>query len=610
MISVKKKLVLGTALLSLGAGGIFAQSLESFVHSKYAGTDLPVQGQWGTLNCHDPKIFQDDDGTYYVYSTDASIGGRGRKGLQIRKSDDLVKWECLSDSAIQDYWDEDWMEWVGFDDEDDASSWAPTVVKLNGLYYMMHGIITDRVNKNYPTAEITLAIADNPEGPFYPAKTAAENSEKIAEVLKSLGVSYKTSSVIRYSMQEDFYEDFSSDDVNSDICYNTGLYNTQTGEDEDSRGWLMGFGCIDPEFVCDLATGKLVEYKVKDRSCYGLTYGSWKGGIAFMYVDKASLKPVNPKDGKVLDSSADSVRSAFGTAIGGGYGAAYEGAQLAYNSDTGWYYLFVSMGNLDHDYRVGVGRSREVTGPYLDAGGKSMLLDGLTSSYFHTIGSKIKGAFQMGKSGKPFRCQGGQSIIRDSEGKILFACHARTNFLPGWFFYLQVNEMFFNEEGWPVLNQNEYFPLSDEERTEDFSLENIAGSYDAVLTVRDNKSGAFSGYAYGSPVDANLADANPTVSKKIVIDAEGNISGAYSGKVVLGERDGRGRQYVSMKISDSKSGSDYGEFKGFVFDAYDWNELSGKKARKVSFSLLDSEKSGEYFFGNRSAAAKAKKSKK
>lgn len=610
MISIKKKLSLGSILFAFVSGTLFSQSLESFVHSKYSGTDLPVQGQWGSLNCHDPKIFQDDDGTYYVYSTDASIGGRGRKGLQIRKSDDLVNWECLSDSALQDYWDEDWMEWVGFDDEDDASTWAPTVVKLNGLYYMMHGIITDRVNKNYPTAEITLAIADNPEGPFYPAKSAAENSPKIAEVLKELGVNYKSSSVIRYSMQEDFYEDFSNDNANSDICYNTGLYNTQTGEDEDSVGWLMGFGCIDPEFVCDVASGKLMEYSIKGRACYAITYGSWKGGIALMYVDKASLKPVNPKDGKVIDGSADSFRGAFGTAIGGGYGAAYEGSQVIYNSETGYYYLFVSMGNLDHDYRVGVGRSKEITGPYLDAGGKSMLLDGLTSSYFHTIGSKIKGAFQLGKTGRAFRCQGGQSIIRDQEGRILFACHARTNFLPGWFFYLQVNEMFFNEEGWPLLNQNEYFPLSDDEKTGEFTLENIAGSYDVILTVRDNKSGPFTGFAYANPVDANLADANPTVSKKVVINADGSLSGAYSGKLELGGKDSDGRQCITMKISDAKSGGELGEFKGFVFDAYDWNEMSGKKARKISISLLDSEKSGEYLFGNRSAAAKAKKAKK
>ena len=606
----KKFLLASAAAFTFCAGQFFAEPLEAYVRSKYLGTDNPVQGQWGSLNCHDPKIFQDDDGTYYVYSTDASIGGRGRKGLQIRKSEDLVKWECLSDSALQDYWDEAWMEWVGFDDEDEASSWAPTVIKVNGLYYMMHGIITDRVSKNYPTAEITLAIADNAEGPFYPAKIAAENSDKIAAVLKKLGVEYKSSGVIRYSMQEDLYEDFSSDNENSNTCYNTGIYNTQTQEDGDSVGWLSGFGCIDPEFVSDVATGKLMEYKVKGRDCYGLTYGSWKGGIAFMYVDKASLKPVNPSDGKVIEYTADSVRGAFGTAIGGGYGAAYEGAQVIYNSNTGYYYLFVSMGNLDHDYRVGVGRSKEVTGPYLDAGGKAMLLDGLTSSYFHTIGSKIKGAFQFGKTGKPFRCQGGQSIMRDQEGKILFACHARTNFLPGWFFYLQVNQMFFNEEGWPLLDQNEYFPLEEGEKTSEFTMESVAGTYEIVLTVRDNKTGPFSGFAYGEPVDANLADANPTVSKKIVIDADGKISGAYSGKLELNGNDEEGRQYITVSLKDSKSSDLIGNFKGFVFDSYDWNEMTGKKARKLSISLLDSEKTGEYLFGNRSAPAKAKKGKK
>lgn len=604
MFTLKRGLAACSLLACVASGQFFAQSLESVVHSKYSGSFTEdVQGQWGTLNCHDPKIFQDDDGTFYVYSTDAAIGGKGRKGLQIRTSEDLVKWECLSDSALQDYWDEEWLEWVGFEDEDDASTWAPTVIKQHGLYYMMHGIITG----SYPNAAITLAIADNPEGPFYPAKDAAANNKKIAEVLKSLGVSYKSSYIVRYSYAEDFNEDFLSSNPNSTPSYNTGLYNTQTREEADSVGWLNGFGCIDPEFVMDVNTGKLMEYTVAGRKCFAVTYGSWKGGIAQIYVDQASMKPVNPADGKVIDFSADSVNGAFGVCIGGGYGAAYEGAQVIYNSKTGYYYLFVSMGNLDHDYRVGVGRSKNIEGPYLDASGKSMLLDGITSMQFHTIGSKIKGAMQFAK-GKSFRCQGGESILRAQDGRILMATHSRTNFLPGWFFYLQINEMFFNEEGWPVLNQNEYYPLED--AMENFTMEDIAGEYEVILTVREGKTGNFSGFGYGDPVDANLADANPTVSKKIVINESGNISGSYSGKIELLDKDDEGRQKVAVTLAGEKSGESLGVFKGFVMEAYDWNEGSGKKARKISITTLDSERSGEYFFGNKSGAGKAKKSKK
>lgn len=543
----------GTGLFLFFVCHLFSDSMWDYTHSKYSGGDIPVQGQWGALNCHDPKLFQDDDGTYYVYSTDASIGNRGRKGLQIRKSKDLLLWECLSDSALQDNWDQEWLEWVGFEDEDQASSWAPTLLKLNGLYYMLHGIITDRITKNYPTAAITLAIAESPEGPFYPAAVAAKKSKKIASVLKKLHVTYKSSVLVRYSMQD------------LDGCYNNGYFDVQTGEETDFISWLNGFGCIDPEFVTDIASGKLMEYEVDGKKCYAMTYGSWKGGIALLYLDINSLMPVS---------------DSFGRVIGGGYGAAYEGAQVIYNSNTGFYYLFVSMGNLEKDYRVGVGRCKNIEGPYFDPSGKSMLLDGITSSMYHKIGGKIKGAFTLGENGTAFRSPGGQSIMRDIDGKILFACHSRTDFLPHWYFYLQVNQMFFNEEGWPILDQNEYVPIDDKKKSE-ITFEKLCGSYDVILTERGEKE-----------------DARCAVSKIIDIDKNGVISGSYSGKIELKEPCENGDRYVCFTLYELGGHELIGKFRGIVFFSYDWSENDSENAVKLSFSTLDSEKTGEYFFGN------------
>ena len=68
-----------------------AKDVDDYVYHKYSGAQTSVQGTWGALNCHDPKLFQDADGTYYVYSTDAAIGDFGEKGLQIRTSKDLVR---------------------------------------------------------------------------------------------------------------------------------------------------------------------------------------------------------------------------------------------------------------------------------------------------------------------------------------------------------------------------------------------------------------------------------------------------------------------------------------------------------------------------------------
>lgn len=569
-----------------------AKDVDDYVYHKYSGAQTSVQGTWGTLNCHDPKLFQDADGTYYVYSTDAAIGDFGEKGLQIRTSKDLVHWTCLSDSALQGNWDEEWLEWTGFD-EDSASTWAPTVIRQNGLYYMLHGIITENIIKGRPSAAITLAIASSPKGPFYPAVSAAEKDPDIASALSELGVEYSHSNIIRYSFMEDFCDEFESG--NSEACFNNGLLNTQTGEEMDSENWMGGFGCIDPEFVTDVATGKLVEYDIGGRKCYGLTYGSWKGGIAFMYVDSVSLKPVDAS-GKELDASADTEEGAFGTVIAGGLGAAYEGAQVIYNSENKWYYLFVSMGNLEHEYRVGCGRSKKPLGPYVDAGGKKMLLGGIDSIQYHAIGSKIRGAFEI-EGGKPFRCTGGQSIMRSNDGKILFASHTRTNFLPGYFFYLQVNQMFFTESGWPVLNQNEYYNdyAGADEGLRPLSPAEVAGEYDVILTVRDAKTGKFRGNSYFEPVDACLADAVPTVSKKIVLNADGKVSGAYSGKWSLG-KDG-----YSIKLSLKGTGGKKkaGEFTGFALNAVDWSRNGDEKRRTISITTIDMAGSGEYFWGNK-----------
>ncbi len=174
------------------------KDVDLAVYKKYSRPNSGNQNEWECLNCHDPKLFQDDDGTYYVYSTDAAIGNKGEKGLQIRKSKDLVHWESLPKSMIQGNWDKDWLDWSGFN-ELTASSWAPTVIKQNGLYYMFHGICVGASDGSHHNASIAFAISTSPEGPFYPAHEAASKDPAIAKILTDLGVEYKQSMFVRYA---------------------------------------------------------------------------------------------------------------------------------------------------------------------------------------------------------------------------------------------------------------------------------------------------------------------------------------------------------------------------------------------------------------------------
>jgi len=338
----------------------------------------------------------------------------------------------------------------------------------------------------------------------------------------------------------------------------------------------------------DVATGELMTYNIGGNKCYALTYGSWKGGIALVYVDAETFKPVatvagkstfNDQDyniGDEMDAPLDSIKDNAGVLLVGGKGAAYEGSQLIYNSETGYYYIFVSMGDLTYEYRVGVGRSKNIEGPYLDANEQAMKFKstGFAASY-HEYGAKIIGAAQLG-SGYGFTSPGGQSITRTKDGKILFACHTRTNFMDLGKFTLQVRQMFFNKEGWPVLNQNEYYGESS--IPEAITVSDLAGVYDVIITKRSE--------------DKEI-DRTATPSVEISIDEKGIVSGFYQGSVKLSS-DGN---TIEVIIGD-------GKFSGIALKAVNWNLIDKKDSERntITFTALNSTGGtgyGEYIFGNK-----------
>lgn len=524
-------------------------------------------------NCHDPKLYQDPDtGVYYVYSTGWETG------VQVRSSKDALHWTRYEGAFFDEkdislryrnmWWDDDFLKWVGFDTNDGTRygtnwytptarphSWAPTVVKQDGKYYMFHGIITDSLSSGgviHPAACISMSIADKPEGPFIPATKYAPDL-------------YKNASLVRY------------------VWTNVGAQNSMIGYNDcnNSAGdnWLNGFGCIDPEFVTDVATGELVKCDVAGNECYAMTYGSWKGGIALVYVDAATFKPVNETTGEEMDAPVDSIKGNCGTLIVGGAGAAYEGAQLIYNSETGYYYIFVSMGDLNIQYRVGVGRSKEMKGPYVDTKGVDMkFMNGGQASGYHGIGGKIIGAYQLGND-YGFTSPGGQSILRDKSGHILFACHTRTNFMPLNNFALQVRQMFFNADGWPVLNMNEYY--GEDAAPKGLKMSDIAGEYDAILTKRHTSA---------------TIDGDATTSKPMTISASGDVSGSYSGKATL-DADGL---HFTLDLGET------GVFKGIAMKAHDLARKGVRdidKMATVTFTTVNPTNKGagrgEYLFGNK-----------
>ncbi len=717
------------------------------------------QYTWGALNCHDPKLFQDDDGTYYVYSTDASIGNAHKNGLQVRVSKDLVTWDTVDRPVIVN-WDPDFMAWMNTTPKT-ATTWAPTVIKQDGKYYMFHGIIADGALSTGPTAWIGMAIADSPLGPFEPAQvydpqtykqsalvryawdrhtepvvykptdstfTAYIGGEMNAMTVSSISVngganvlsepvklvkgnwtdlngpsyasvgnltgsftvtyrvilndtgdnswekwsfvlydqttrggwylradSYSNNATaigavtnlygsdmgasVKYEPSDGLfaasqyrqgmaltitarynYDDgsclviaegddkvlykakgtrFTSDTIFD--TYNTSVFDTKftEGGTQSSDKWAFGFGCIDPEFVIDMATNKIMTNKFGD---YYMIYGSWKGGLALITVDSKTFKPTYvDSDGKhhVLDQALDTIPGAYGIRIAGGEGAAYEGAQLIYNSDTGYYYLFVSMGDLTFEYRVGMGRSKNIEGPYIDASGRNMSDVNFIAgdpNYYHNVGSKFLGAYQFDDQ-KGFRSQGGHSLLLNNEGKVLFANHARTQFYPSYFFFLQIHEVLFNDQGWPVINVNEYDPAA-AQKNAPVTKDSIAGEYDAIITFRSPNVKAGSNFPdVTTGVQFSESDGFVTPSQKIYLNKDNTVSGAYTGKWSIQSSD---KYKDAVKISFDLD--NIGKFDGFALWTTDFSRLDQTPRMTITFNTIceqaDAPKAGEYFFGN------------
>lgn len=109
---------------------------------------------WGTLGAHDPSIFKDKD-TYYVFSTDARVGGPATAGIQVRKSKDLINWEFLGQAL--DGIPEQAKKWSRA-----QGIWAPEVTKVGDEYYLYYCASSFGKNKSY----IGLLKSKSIEGPW------------------------------------------------------------------------------------------------------------------------------------------------------------------------------------------------------------------------------------------------------------------------------------------------------------------------------------------------------------------------------------------------------------------------------------------------------------
>lgn len=124
-----------------------------------ASTDRPES--WGARHAHDPTVVRDDDGTYYMFSTDAVANSTEiPSGVHVRSSTDLVEWTYRG-TALNGV-PEVAAEWTGA-----KGLWAPDVVRWPAaagepVWHMYYSASTFGSR----TSAIGLAVAASPAGPW------------------------------------------------------------------------------------------------------------------------------------------------------------------------------------------------------------------------------------------------------------------------------------------------------------------------------------------------------------------------------------------------------------------------------------------------------------
>ena len=167
---------------------------------------------------------------------------------------------------------------------------------------------------------------------------------------------------------------------------------------------------IDPAFLLDPTTGKL-----------WLTYGTYFGFIRMVELD--------PKTGKRMPGN-----KAVNVAID------CEATALMYRD--GWYYLLGTHGTCcdgaNSTYNIRVGRSRKITGPYIDNIGVPMLKGG--------------GKLLVAASGT-FMGPGHFGLIDLGDGVEKFSCHYEADLEQGGRSVLGIRPLLW-KDGWPVAGDN------------------------------------------------------------------------------------------------------------------------------------------------------------
>lgn len=456
-----------------------------------AGTEKKVEIKKGNYNSeasiHDPQILLDSEGTYWMV---------GSHYLEA-ESGDLEKWTYTSKTPtvlFSNIYDGDMpaFDYVGKNDQGTYSCWAENIIYNDTMKkYVMYFCTTS----TYIKSDICMAVADSPKGPWeYKAKFLysgwTKKDVKNTDMYDVLGENADLSRYLQY-----------------------GAYN--------NKQWPNS---IDPAVFTDM-DGRM-----------WLVYGSWSGGIFLIELDKATGLPVSPKE------TGEGIDPYYGYRLLGGGHHAIEAPYIVYDSETKYYYLFLSYGELKREggYQIREFRSKTPTGPYVDAKGQTPA----DQDDFFNYGVKLMGNYTFPSLETAYMAPGGESVFKDKNGDWCLVYHQRFD-NGSEDFQDRIHRLYMTPEGWLVPQP---FELSDDKvKNKGYQDDDLDGDVYMI--------------DHGLSVDSNINEAEKTAFHKE------KITGAYKGTYEIK----KGTNQVVLKIKG-------GVYTGVITDTTD---EAGNKIRTI-----------------------------
>lgn len=384
------------------------------------------------ITCHDPSIFKDFDGTYYIFGSFLTGGS----------TQDLYNWTSL-DARIQGGFSQEVRDQIKAWNKDENADgwngylWAPDIIYNPHMekYCMYLSANGDDWKSN-----IVLLTADDIMGPYDYA-----------------------GSIVYGGFDADNYGETDAPKVlgESEIPERyvvNGIANRKWGD--------MWPNCIDPCVIFD------------DEGNLWMSYGSWSGGIFMLELDEET----GLRDYSVTYESNEHSDAYFGAKIAGGSYASGEASYIQKIGD--YYYLFISYGALEArgGYNVRIFRSQRPDGDYVDLLGNTPYFDRLVQNFNLSVGVRLMGGYKWRNFNVGQVAQGHNSAFVDDDGRAYMVFHTRTaNGTEGH--NVKVHQLFMTKEGWLVAAP--YQTTGEALKPDGYTVSEVAGDYEIILHELD-----------------------------------------------------------------------------------------------------------------------------